>query len=250
MNKLYHHTQDIHNTRAAKEIVPYLLEIIKPSSVLDVGMGIGTWLKVFNENGIDDYIGVDGDYVDTELFEIPEKHFLSHDLRTELNLHRKFDLAISLEVIEHIPKENEINFLNSLTNHSDNILFSAAIPGQGGQNHHNEQWQSYWAKEFKLRGYTAYDLFRKEFWSNKKIEWWYSQNMILYSKNELNLESYGAINDMIHKELYQKKLEALDNLMIRNHENEIKYRHLIEGRTGIRQPLVLLMNAIKHKFTN
>ena len=130
---MYKHTTDIHNTKAAEILVPHLLESISVKSVLDVGMGIGTWLKVFQDNGIDDILGIDGAYVNKELFFIDEKYFKSHDLRTGFNLGRKFDLVVSLEVIEHIPKEFEDIFIENLINHGDTILFSGAIPGQGGK---------------------------------------------------------------------------------------------------------------------
>ena len=41
----------------------------------------------------------------------------------------------------------------TITKHGDAVLFSAAIPGQGGQDHLNEQWPEYWQKKFEVNGY-------------------------------------------------------------------------------------------------
>ena len=244
MNKLYLHTTDIHNTLAAKELIPYLLKYIKPKSVLDVGMGIGTWLKVFQDYGIHQITGVDGEYVDRSLFLIKEKNFIAHDLRVELNLKNKFDLVLSLEVIEHIPPEYEDAFIKTLTNHSDTILFSAAIPGQGGQNHLNEQWQSYWGGKFMKFGYLAYDIFRPHLWNNEKIEWWYRQNILLYSKIDLGIVSTNEVNNYVSLELYNKKLQEIKLLFDKNNESESLYNALKEGKAGIKEPLKALMKAI------
>ena len=61
--------------RSAKEVVPHVLELLKPESVVDVGCGVGSWLAVFREHGIDDFLGVDGAYVDLDLLQIPPESF-------------------------------------------------------------------------------------------------------------------------------------------------------------------------------
>ena len=246
---MYKHTTDIHNTKAAKIIIPFLLKNINVNSVLDIGMGIGTWLKVFQDNEISEILGVDGDYVDKNLFLINEKKFKSHDLRTELNLHKKFDLVVSLEVIEHIPKEFEDIFIKTLINHGDTILFSAAIPGQGGQNHHNEQWQSYWINKFKNYGYNTYDILRPKFWNNNIIEWWYRQNMLLLSKKKINL-SLNRIeaHDLVSKELYLKKEEKIKILLQQISFLENELIQLSNGQKGLKQPLKILLKALKNKL--
>jgi 2-polyprenyl-3-methyl-5-hydroxy-6-metoxy-1,4-benzoquinol methylase len=61
-----------------------------------------------------------------------------------LDLEKEFDLVVSLEVAEHLPASAADQFVNTLVKHGKKILFSAAIPGQGGQDHLNEQWPDYW----------------------------------------------------------------------------------------------------------
>lgn len=119
--------------RSANEIVPLVLELIQPKSVIDVGCGVGAWLSVFRECGIEDILGVDGNWVDKNMLEIPENRFLVFDLTTPVLMNRHFDLVVSLEVAEHLPSECAEIFIDSLTRLGPTILFSAAIPFQGGQ---------------------------------------------------------------------------------------------------------------------
>lgn len=186
-----------HNS--AKEVIPYLIRLLNPQSIFDIGCGSGEWLSVFyNEFGISDIQGVDGDYVDRSMLAIPENRFQSHDLREPLNMHRKFDLVISLEVAEHISFEYASIFIENLTVHGDAIAFSAAIPGQGGVDHVNEQFPEFWASLFKLHGFIPVDILRPQIWHNKKVEWWYRQNLLLFI-NENAINKHPVLRESIEK---------------------------------------------------
>ncbi|MGO9176082.1 MAG: class I SAM-dependent methyltransferase [Desulfobaccales bacterium] len=171
--------------KSAEAVVPLILELVKPKSVIDVGCGDGTWLSIFRKLGIEDFLGVDGKWVDRQILKIPEERFLYHDMEKPLTLERQFDLVVSLEVAEHLSKKNAENFIDSLTNLGPLVLFSAAIPFQGGMNHVNEQWQDYWAKLFEAKGYVAIDCIRELIWENNNVEWWYPQNTLLYARLKL-----------------------------------------------------------------
>src|ERR1700730_5552918 len=128
---------------AAGLIVPLLVESYRPQSVLDVGCGMGAWLKIFSEQGVSDYLGLDGAYVDRSKLYIPIQHFEACDLKNPPTLNRKFDLACCLEVAEHLAPESAPALIDYLVTQAPVVLFSAAIPGQPGTNHVNCQWQSY-----------------------------------------------------------------------------------------------------------
>ncbi len=164
--------------------MPLLLEWIAPRSVVDVGCGTGTWLAVFRDLGVDDVWGIDGAYVQDEQLEIPKEHFLPHDLEEPLRLNRSFDLVMSLEVAEHLTAASADVFVDTLVGLGPVILFSAAIPFQGGDHHVNEQWPAYWARRFQALGYKAIDGLRTKIWEKEAVEWWYAQNMILYARTE------------------------------------------------------------------
>lgn len=166
--------------QSAKAIVPLVLELTKARSVIDLGCGVGGWLAVFKEFGIEDFLGVDGDYVDSTMLEIPPERFVPFDLTKPFRINKYFDLVVSLEVAEHLPRESAETFVDSLTSLGPLVLFSAAIPFQGGTDHVNEQWPDYWARLFHERGYAVIDCIRKKVWQNEDVEYWYAQNTLLF----------------------------------------------------------------------
>jgi len=178
---LERHENTIHS---ASTITTILLEYLpRVRSVIDVGCGVGTWLSVLKERGVDKIMGLDGEWVDKDLLQIPRECFSEVDLNQLCNdKKQKYDLAISLEVAEHLPPEKAYEFICFLTNLSDRVLFSAAIPFQGGTNHINEQWQHYWAELFYKKNYIVNDFIRAKIWDDKNIPCWYRQNILVYSK--------------------------------------------------------------------
>ena len=166
--------------RSAREVVPLVLDLLRPKSVIDVGCGTGNWLAVFRDLGVEDAWGVDGSYVPKEGRQIPPDRFLERDLGKPLMLDRRFDLVVSLEVAEHLPASAAPTFVQSLVGLGPVVLFSAAIPFQGGVHHVNEQWPDYWAELFGRHSYVALDCLRKRIWSNDKVQWWYAQNILLF----------------------------------------------------------------------
>ena len=195
------YTEDFYEARrkgaqkSAKAIVPLVLELIQPRSVIDVGCGSGSWLSVFKECGVSDVLGLDGDYVDRGMLEIPEEQFLAVDLTNPLKIDRQFDLVVSLEVAEHLPRKYARTLVNSLTRLGPVILFSAAIPFQEGTNHLNEQWPEYWVRLFEKEGYVVLDPIRKNIWRNDNVEFWYIQNILMFIQ-----QNYLESNLVLRKE--------------------------------------------------
>jgi SAM-dependent methyltransferase len=191
---------------SARSVVPILNELLSPNSVIDVGCGTGAWLAAWRELGVSDVCGVDGDYVDARNLRFPASNFVPHDLAQPLDIGRRFDLVMSVEVAEHIDERYARTFIESLIRHGDLLLFSAAIPGQGGTRHVNEQWASYWARLFAERGYLPYDVLRTEIWSNTAIEVWYRQNAIVFATETAaerhSLKSGAGPLDLVHPELF------------------------------------------------
>lgn len=183
-NKFYA-DQGTGSYNSAKKILPLVNDIIHPGSVIDIGCGKGYWLKVWQtEMNISDLLGVEGDYVTPESFELDSKFLLNADLKTSFNLPRRFDLVMSMEVAEHIPEDCADIFVQNLVNAGDIILFSAAIKGQLGTYHINEQMPEYWAEKFQQHGYRVVDLLRPKIWNDPSIEYWYRQNSLLFIKSE------------------------------------------------------------------
>lgn len=166
---------------SAERLLPVIREQLAIRSVLDVGCGQGAWLSVWGRLGIENYLGIDGDYVDREKLRIPESAFKPADLAEGFRLDRRFDLVQSLEVAEHLPESSAGRFVDSLVAHGDLILFSAAPNGQGGDHHVNEQPYDYWRSHFARHGYGVFDFIRPLVINDAKIEPWYRYNVFLYA---------------------------------------------------------------------
>lgn len=205
----YEHTAKIHNTKDALEILPFVFKYFQPKSIVDIGCGNGSWLKAAKMLGVHKVMGVDGIKVNDHDLLINNDEFLLSDLTKPLQLNKTYDLALSLEVAEHLPEAASDIFISNICKHSDVVIFSAAIPNQGGQFHVNEQWPEYWHLKFKAHGYFAYDILRKEFWDTKNVLWWYSQNMIIYAKENVFDSSVAPnkhVNGLVHPRGYKRKI--------------------------------------------
>ena len=171
-------------TTSARAIVPILQSAFQPKSVLDFGCGSGAWLQVWKEHGAPEVLGVDGEYVGLQDLVIDPSEFRAHDLRSSIDLGRRFDLVESVEVAEHLPEERARGFVADLCRHGDAIFFSAAPPGQGGENHINERPYSYWRSFFQEFGYDVLDYVRPQLIGLREVAPWYRFNTFLYVKGE------------------------------------------------------------------
>lgn len=214
---------------SARKYLRHLWQYLRPRSVLDVGCGRGAWLKACRELGCDTLAGYDGPWNDQSQMMDPAIAFRAIDLNERFAPSRPFELAMSLEVAEHLEPKYADRFVNSLAGCADAILFGAALVGQGGCYHVNEQMPSYWAHRFKQAGLKPFDLFRPLFWGDAEIPFWYRQNTFLYLREgsaphrafaERGIAEVPdiAFMDCIHPELYRQKIadkgvrEKLDDL--------------------------------------
>jgi len=165
---------------AAKIVAPFVVELVRPESIVDVGCATGAWLSVFRDYGIETVLGLDGSYVDRSKLLIPLECFCAVDLERAFTLSRRFDLAISLEVAEHLPASNAQAFVASLCELSSMVLFSAAVPGQSGRCHINEQWPDYWRQLFANHDFRMFDPFRSVLWHDERVASYYRQNLFLF----------------------------------------------------------------------
>ena len=174
---------DTGSRASARAVSALLLEEIEIGSLLDIGAGHGAWAAEWLAAGVKDVLAIDGDYVDRSRLAVPSAHFQAHDLSTPLDLGRKFDLVQTLEVAEHLPADKADLFVDNLVAHGDVILFSAAVPHQGGEHHVNEQPPEYWRTKLKARGFAVFDFVRPRLAGRAEVMPWYRFNTYVYAND-------------------------------------------------------------------
>jgi SAM-dependent methyltransferase len=196
---------------SADVLVPLVLEMVPARSVVDVGCGLGHWLAAFRDLGVDDVVGVEGSSLDPEALVISRERVELRDLSRPFELDRTFDLVLALEVGEHLPAVAAEGFVESLTRLGPVVLFSAAIPAQGGRNHVNEQWPDYWARCFAACGFAVIDELRFRVWQDRRVAPWYAQNVLLFVRSDRlgsvhrrssDLQGTGGPLPLVHPRLW------------------------------------------------
>jgi len=195
---------------SAQKIVSKILEFIQPSSVVDVGCGNGAFCAEWLRSGVKHVLGIDGDYIDRSQLMMPKDFFLPHDLTTPLKVMRRYGLATSFEVAEHLDEKYAKQFVKTLCDLSNVVVFSAAIPEQGSTLHVNEQWQSYWCKLFSEHGYIASDYIRKAIAKDEEIAFWYRQNIVTYVCKDV-VNEYPLLRKHLVKQPERLNLDLLND---------------------------------------
>lgn len=141
-----------------------------PQKMLDVGCGTGAMVRLARLMGTEAY-GVD-----------MHKHIevdwiYQQDLRQPFSLADKnkpsqVPMVISIEVAEHINKAKHDVFCDTIANHTMKeglVIFTSAVPGQGGEEHVGIEQPIYWRDKFHRRGLTYRPDMTQAlslFWSN------------------------------------------------------------------------------------
>ena len=184
-------------------LAPLLANAISPRTWLDVGCGEGHLVAALCAEGID-AAGVDGPWVSGV------RHVdLSGPLPDDLG---RFDVVSCLEVAEHVPADRAAALVEWLCSMAPVVVFSGAIPGQGGVGHVNEQWPAYWAELFAAHGFTGSGEMRRELWSDEQVEWWYRQNLLVFTASPGGLRGLGLEPDgcppLVHPGLWMHRTGA------------------------------------------
>jgi len=199
---------------SARRILPPLIELFGARSLVEVGCGNGHWTQAALDCGVSDYWVIDGPWNNRDHLLVDRERFIQADLASPLCLPARSDMALCLEVAEHVRGESAETIVRSLADASDVVVFGAAIPFQGGHGHINERWPSWWREHFAKLGYKPFDLVRPRHWSDDAIHYWYRQNIFVYV-NEQNIHassiaadaeraSSGMLFDAVHPEKFEE----------------------------------------------
>jgi hypothetical protein len=147
-----------------------------PAAILDVGTGEGHWREEALGLGVRNAYGVDVELLTntTGRWDAEEGEPLAM-----FNGDERWPLALCLEMAEHVSPVAGGHLVRELCRVSEAVLWSAAIPGQGGDGHVNEQWPDYWTDCFNEHDWILTDPYRERIWQESGIEPWYRQNLLL-----------------------------------------------------------------------
>jgi hypothetical protein len=227
---------------SAAALVPRLVELLEPRSVIDIGCANGLWLEAFLRSGVPSVRGVDGPWVPRAALRVPPAAFSTLDLghcalpyefaaRGE-----RFDMLLCLELLEHLPAERADALLDAMCALSDTLVVSAAVPHQGGTGHVNEQWPGYWRERFAARGFVACDFLRIACWDDERIAPWYRQNIVGYFR--------GSVPPRIHAFASAQVQRLVDEPLALCHPGVFSYK-LGKLRTTLRHPLRACMAGLR-----
>ncbi len=150
-------------------------------SVVDIGCGEGWWASAFADRGATVAVGYDSG-TRPDPAPIDHRHL---DLSSEFPAAADtYDLAICLEVAEHLPAPLADDLVASLCALAPVVLFSAAMPRQGGTGHVNCQPPAYWAERFATLGFDCHDVIRRTIWTHPTVEPWYKSNILIFADPE------------------------------------------------------------------
>ncbi len=196
-------------------IADILFDYFKPRTAIDLGCGLGFVLRALKGRGVA-VTGVEGEWVATAAPEIERDDYILADLNEPFSVNDRFDLALSLEVAEHLKPERSEAFVDELCALSDTILFSAAIPGQGGYGHINPKFQDEWAALFAERDYKCYDPVRRQLAQHDVAFNWFTQNILLFVKEGRRVKKALAAHEIapqaaayVSKTQYNRRIRGL-----------------------------------------
>jgi SAM-dependent methyltransferase len=174
----------------AQQAAPIFADLISkdfhPRRMVDVGCGTGALIQALTATGCE-CKGLE--YADAAIKTCQARglNVRKFDIESEIveTTSGEFDVVTSMEVGEHLPKEKADRYIVLLTSLAPVVIYTAAIPGQGGSDHVNEQPHEYWIEKFERRGYR-YEKGQSERWrketKEREMPYFYSDNIMIFQK--------------------------------------------------------------------
>ncbi len=185
----------------ARTILDIVHEQCPFDRMLDVGCGEGAFTKAALDKGIKEILSIDYEHYAAAKRLFPKEHYRPVDLNKPWDLGKKYDLAVCLEVAEHLLPETAEVLIKTLTQHTDTVLFSAAVPHQPGDDHINCRWPTYWQAIFNQNGYECIDNLRPLIRNDESVRPWYRQNIFMAVRNEKTAGKEPRLDNYIIPEI-------------------------------------------------
>lgn len=203
-----------YNYESAKKILSVIVPLLpKVSSVLDLGCGLGAWSSVLEEQLNPKLELIDHPATPIEELLVEDKSvFKPLNLDISLPCEGQRDMILCIEVLEHFKEEVALRLHDFICNSTDLVLFSAAVPGQGGIGHINCRRHSYWHDKFSNRGFKYFDGFKSEIVHDQAIPFWLRQNLFIYYRDNYSSYFKGRANytpegfELIHSGMLKNEI--------------------------------------------
>lgn len=131
----------------------YLIKTFDVKSMIDIGCGPGGMVKLAKDKGLK-ILGVDGDDK-VERDEAVQSLITIHDYaKGPFVPTETFDLAWSVEFVEHVDKQYMQHFLETFK-HCKYVAMTHALPGQPGHHHVNCMPIEYWCGALEAVGFMV-----------------------------------------------------------------------------------------------
>lgn len=198
-----------------------IIEKYAPKTVLDMGCAFGYLVSALRNKGVQAY-GIDiSEYALGQADEKIKPYVKVMSALDELpdNFPKKYDLVVSIEMIEHLYADDGLKVIKKMTEYSDRILLSSTDSDFAEPTHVNVQPKKYWCEKFAEHNY-----FRDLHIDLRYI----SPNAYLFERN----------NNMTLKELVKKyesviKIEPLEVSRVR-----MAAGYLLSGRLSFIKKIV------------
>jgi len=187
----------------------------QPKTIVEFGCGPGHLTRELDKININ-VTAIDG-FSSPEFKNTQKITFTKVDLNDQKALeqflgNKKFDLAICTEVGEHLNPASSEHLIKYLTQSAPVVIFSAAVPGQGGHGHINCQPREFWHDLFTSNGFRLIDSFRQKLRDNEKLAMWYKLNMLDYVSKDYKLtENEDVIRNLLSSESYASSMFYITN---------------------------------------
>lgn len=132
-----------------------IIEKYSPATVLDIGCAFGYLVSALRNKGVQAY-GIDiSEYALSQADEKIKPYVKVMSALDNLpdEFPKKYDLVVSIEMIEHLYEDDGLKVIKKMTEYSDMILLSSTDNDFAEPTHVNVQPKEYWCEKFAEHNY-------------------------------------------------------------------------------------------------